>query len=101
MPQRISIDALTSSDRDALLALDQSAFGFDTRDLDPEADTAWIEWARAWGARRDGDLAGIYVVFSYGLGVPGQPPTPVTNVPMAGLSWVAVHPDHRRQGLLT
>jgi predicted acetyltransferase len=100
MPEAITIQSLTSSDRDALLALDQSAFGFDGRDLDAENDTAFIEWDRAFGARRGDALGGIYVVFSFGLGVPATPPKVATIIPMAGLSWVAVHPDHRRRGLL-
>jgi predicted acetyltransferase len=100
MPDAITIQSLTSSDRDALLELDQSAFGFDGRDLDPESDTAWIEWERAFGARRGDTLGGIYVVFSFGLSVPARPPEVASVIPMAALSWVAVHPDHRRQGLL-
>src|SRR3954451_3230856 len=74
MPDAITIQSLTSADRDALLALDQAAFGFDGRDLDPEGDTQWIEWDRAYGARREGVLGGIYVVFSFGIGVPASPP---------------------------
>jgi predicted acetyltransferase len=101
MPEEITIDSLTSADREMLLEIDQAAFGFDARDMDPESDTAVIEWDRAWGARRNGELAAIYVVFSFGLSVPARPPQMATVVPMAGLSWVAVHPDHRRRGLLS
>lgn len=101
MSDAITVKSLTSADRDALLALDQAAFGFDARDLDPDADTAWIEWDRAYGAYRGDQLAAIYVVFSFEQSVPSAPPEPATLVPMAGLSWVAVHPDHRRRGLLS
>lgn len=100
MPDDVSIQSLASADRDQMLELDQLAFGFDDRDLDPKQNTAWIEWDRAYGARRGDTDAGIYVVFSYGLSVPAAPPAVATIVPMAGLSWVAVHPDHRRRGLL-
>jgi GNAT superfamily N-acetyltransferase len=40
--------------------------------------------------------AGVYGVYPMTLAVPGD-----TLVPCAGLTWVGVHPDHRRQGVLT
>ena len=39
---------------------------------------------------------GIYGVYPLELAVPGQ-----GLVPCAGLTWVGVHPDHRRRGVLT
>src|SRR5689334_9646511 len=100
MASEIAIEPLAPTDRETVLALDQAAFGFDDRGLDPEADTAWIEWDRAFGAYRDGALAGIYMVFTYALSVPGSPPEAAITTPMAALSWVGVHPDHRRRGVL-
>ncbi|QNN53799.1 GNAT family N-acetyltransferase [Nocardioides mesophilus] len=44
--------------------------------------------------------AGIYGVFPLTLSVPGPHGRP-RQVPCAGLTWVGVHPDHRRQGVLT
>jgi predicted acetyltransferase len=43
---------------------------------------------------------GIYGVYPLTLGVPG-PGATVRPLPVAGLTWVGVHPDHRRRGLLT
>lgn len=43
---------------------------------------------------------GVYGVFPLTLAVPG-PPDGLRQVPCAGLTWVGVHPDHRRQGVLT
>ena len=43
---------------------------------------------------------GIYGVFPMTLAVPGAEGT-TRQVPCAGLTWVGVHPDHRRKGLLT
>src|SRR4051812_26645006 len=40
--------------------------------------------------------AGVYGVFPMTLAVPGE-----VQVPCAGLTWVGVHPDHRRRGVLT
>ncbi len=43
---------------------------------------------------------GIYGVFPLTLSVPA-PDAGTRTVPCAGLTWVGVHPDHRRQGVLT
>lgn len=43
--------------------------------------------------------AGVYGVFPMTLGVPGR--AAQRTVLCAGLSWVGVHPDHRRRGVLT
>ena len=43
---------------------------------------------------------GVYGVFPLTLNVPG-PDGGLSQVPCAGLSWVGVHPDHRRQGVLS
>lgn len=45
-------------------------------------------------------LAAIYSHWLMGLTVPGPLGT-LTRLPVSGLTWVAVHPDHRRQGVLT
>lgn len=47
--------------------------------------------------------AAIYGVYPLELSVPGAggDPLAVRQVPCAGLTWVGVHPDHRRRGLLS
>jgi GNAT superfamily N-acetyltransferase len=47
-----------------------------------------------------GTYPGIYGVFPMTLIVPGLS-TDVRRVQCAGLTWVGVHPDHRRKGVLT
>jgi GNAT superfamily N-acetyltransferase len=47
-----------------------------------------------------GTYAGIYGVRPMTLSIPGNPGQ-VRRVPCAGLTWVGVHPDHRRRGVLT
>ena len=47
-----------------------------------------------------GTYPGIYGVFPLTLAVPG-PGAGVRQVACAGLSWVGVHPDHRRKGVLS
>lgn len=44
--------------------------------------------------------AGVYGVRPMEVAVPSGP-TGAQLVPMAGLTWVGVHPDHRRRGVLT
>lgn len=47
-----------------------------------------------------GSYPGIYGVFPLTLSIPG-PDGSTRQVPCSGLTWVGVHPDHRRQGVLT
>ncbi|MGI8645271.1 MAG: GNAT family N-acetyltransferase [Nocardioides sp.] len=47
-----------------------------------------------------GTYPGIYGVRPMTLSVPGHEGG-VRRVPVAGLTWVGVHPDHRRRGVLT
>ena len=84
-----------------MLALDQLAFSAAPDEPGPDAQVSGgaLEWDRVFGASVDGDtgLTGIYAVYSLGLSVPYGTGARVT--PMAGLSWVGVHPGHRRQGV--
>jgi GNAT superfamily N-acetyltransferase len=47
-----------------------------------------------------GTYAGVYGVYPLTLSAPG-PRAGVRRLPAAGLTWVGVHPDHRRKGVLT
>ena len=47
-----------------------------------------------------GTYAGVYGVYPLTLSIPG-PGAGVRQVPCSGLTWVGVHPDHRRKGVLT
>lgn len=92
--------------RDDLVALDHLAFVW-TDEPDPEPMTAGLEWDRTFaavttGSGASGALLGIYSVFSLALVTPAGPDGAATStLPMAGLTWVGVHPQHRRKGLLT
>jgi len=52
------------------------------------------------GDEQSDDYAGIYGVRPLTLSVPDRDGA-ARQVPCAGLTWVGVHPDHRRQGVLT
>lgn len=80
--------------RDDLLAVDQWAFAFDDSERDPEFGLLGLEWARTAGAEVGRELAGVHSAYSLDLPVPGG------EVPAAGLTWVGVHPQFRRRGVL-
>jgi predicted acetyltransferase len=96
-----SIVPLTPGDAQRLLAVDLAAFFFDPTAYPVDVVTSHFDWARTFGATRDGSdgLAGIYTSYDMAVTAPG-PLDALTPVPMAGLSWVSVHPDHRRRGVL-
>ena len=100
------------------MRLDQAAFAFDPVEFDAAGELGFLEWDRTWGAVRPApgavrhavstswgeheELAGQFTSFSLHLTVPGAGlGSDTRRTPMAGLSWVAVHPDHRRRGVLT
>jgi predicted acetyltransferase len=97
----ISIVPLTAADRHRLLAVDLAAFFFDPSAYPVDIVTSHFDWARTFGASPEGsdELAGIYTSYDMTVTAPGPLDT-LARVPMAGLSWVSVHPDHRRRGVL-
>jgi predicted acetyltransferase len=98
----IVIVPLTPADRQRLLNVDLAAFFFDPTAYPVDIVTSHFDWARTFGASREGsdELAGIYTSYDMVLTAPG-PLGALNPVPMAGLSWVSVHPDHRRRGVLS
>ena len=97
MTDEPSFRTLTADDAPALLELDRFAFPGGLEGVDPVDELEMLEWDRTRAATLPGTdgLAAQYSVFSLGLPVPGG------EVDCAGLTWVAVHPQHRRRGLLT
>src|SRR4249919_556385 len=91
----VEIRPMGRQDRDALIDLDQWAFGFDTEGTDFDALMGPMEWDRIFGAYLPAPdhLAGINATYSLDLPVPGG------HVPCAGLTWVGVHPGDRRRGV--
>jgi len=97
----ISIVPLTAADRQRLLNVDLAAFFFDPNAQPADVVTSHFDWSRTFGARREGseELAGVYTSYDMAVTAPG-PLGALGALPMAGLSWVSVHPDHRRRGVL-
>ncbi|WP_430594149.1 GNAT family N-acetyltransferase [Isoptericola sp. QY 916] len=91
---------LTADDRGALLDLDTWAFP------DPHSVAEFddlplpLTWERAVGVEVEGapgdGLAAIHASYPF-----SRFPVPGATLPTAGLTWVGVHPQHRRRGLLT
>ena len=96
-----SILPLTPADRQRLHDVDQAAFFFDPNAYPVDIVTSHFDWTRTFGATLDGSdqLAGIYTSYDMAVTVPG-PLDELAQLPMSGLSWVSVHPDHRRRGVL-
>ncbi|XVX21042.1 GNAT family N-acetyltransferase [Actinomycetota bacterium] len=95
------ISRLSEGDRQAFETADEIVWA----DEPPEADwqlSGGIETERAFGASTDGrpPFAGIYAHYDSRVTVPG-PLGALAQVPMPGLTWVGVHPDHTRRGVLS
>jgi predicted acetyltransferase len=95
-----SIRVMSRDEVQQVLELDQWAFGYDVNEFadavelidtfdDDRVFGAWLQGPD--GAPR---LAGTYATYSLQVAVPGA------QVPVAGLTWVAVHPRDRRRGVL-
>lgn len=83
-----------------MFSVDQWAFAMThPRGVEQEIE-ATLDWDRCRGIEAGdagtvaGDLAAVHASYSYAMRVPGG------TVAASGLTWVAVHPAHRRRGLL-
>ncbi len=94
----VQVTAETTAEFDALDRLTW----FDEVDPQDDSPSGALDPARCYAATRTGDppFSGIYASFDHRLTVPG-PAGDLTQVPCAGLTWVGVHPDDRRTGVLT
>jgi len=83
------------------LAIDAWAFALPDAAVASEGVSATVDWSRGRGIETAGDagtpagdLAAVHSSYGYTMRVPGG------TVPTSGLTWVGVHPAHRRRGLL-
>lgn len=90
---------LTSSRAAEVASLDQWAFAQKDPVDSPETITQGLDWDRTYGVEVVGDqtepeLAAIHSSYALKLAVPGG------IAKTSGLTWVGVHPQYRRRGIL-
>ena len=92
---------VTPGTRTAFEEIDELTW-FDERDPSEDTPSAVLDLDRSYAVSRTGSppFSGIYSSFDHRLTVPG-PSGELAQVPCAGLTWVGVHPDDRRAGVLT
>src|SRR3954452_17822435 len=86
------------------LATDQTVWFAEVSTASTEALLTGLPESQRFAAEVDGSdpttYPGVYGVFPLTLMSPG-PDGGLRPLPCAGLTWVGVHPDHRRRGVLT
>jgi predicted acetyltransferase len=89
---------LTADDQRIVTELDTWAFPSAVAHDDIDATPSPLTWERAIAIEAEGFDGLVALHASYPF---GHFPVPGTELPTAGLTWVGVHPQHRRRGLLT
>src|SRR5437764_8505113 len=86
------------------LATDVTVWFNEVLDVPVEEQLLGLPEDQRFAAEVDGadpeTYPGVYGVYPMTLSVPG-PDGGLRQLPTAGLTWVGVHPDHRRQGVRT
>src|SRR5690348_3226576 len=99
---RIHVSRATDADR--FVATDHIVWFHEIPEASAEQQLIGLPEDQRFAAKMEGSdrstYPGIYGVYPLTLAVPG-PNAGVRQLPCAGLTWVGVHPDHRRRGVLT
>lgn len=100
---------LSTADADRITATEVLVWFHDRPGVSPQEFIETLDMEMAWGVEHTGPepvpvpqprpLAGTFASWDMDLTVPGAGDQ-VRQVPMDALTWVGVHPDHRRRGLL-
>ena len=94
-PQGIDVRPVAAGEIECFLDVFDAAWGFARDDGRRRHTGAVVAAESPFGAFAEGSIAGTAMSFAMELTVPGQ-----VQVPMAGVSYVAVHPLNRRRGVL-
>jgi predicted acetyltransferase len=88
---------VASSRRADVLDVDTWAFPSALSPAELEALPLPLSWDRTVGVEDEtGALVAVHSSYPF-----GRFPVPGARIPVAGLTWVGVHPQHRRHGILT
>jgi GNAT superfamily N-acetyltransferase len=94
-PQGIDVRPVAAGEIECFLDVFDAAWGFARDDARRRHTGTVVAAETPFGAFAGGGMAGTVMSFAMELTVPGQ-----VQVPMAGVSYVAVHPLRRRRGVL-
>jgi predicted acetyltransferase len=94
-PENIDVRPIATGEIECFLDVFDAAWGFARDDRQRRHTGTVVAAERPFGAFAGGGMAGTAMSFSMELTVPGQ-----VHVPIAGVSYVAVHPLRRRRGVL-
>lgn len=94
-PGGIEVRPVEAAEIAAFVDTVETAWAFDSTQEERQRAGLDVDGQSPLGAFAAGAMAGTALSFSLELTVPGQ-----VQLPMAGVSWVSVHPLHRRQGIL-
>src|SRR5690625_2976135 len=107
--QDYRIVPLSAADADRITATEVLVWFYDRPGVSPQGFIEALDPHMMWGVEHIGrepvpipqprPLAGTHASWNMDLTLPG-PGEQLRRVPMDALTWVGVHPDHRRRGLL-
>ncbi len=101
LPEGYRLTVLDDPERmEEVLRLDQWAFPTEVSLEDLLRVEQPVPWGRSWGIEQVAPSSGGALAAMYGTYTLGEFPVPGSEVPCGWLTWVAVHPGHRRRGLL-
>jgi predicted acetyltransferase len=94
-PENIDVRPVVTGEIESFLDVFDAAWGFPPDDEQRRHTGAVVAAETPLAAFVDGDMSGTAMSFALELTVPGQ-----VQLPMAGVSYVAVHPLRRRRGVM-